>query len=233
MADLAVIVPSRGRPRQLREMVEAVYATAATDVAVYLGLDDDDPADYLAEFLGREWDLWACRGERKSLSAWTNHLAAQVLDSPAAPRWLASLGDDHRPRTRGWDRKLIEAIEDLGGSGIAYGNDLLQGAALPTAWVVSSDIVRTLGWMMLPACAHMYVDNATLELGRALDRIVYRPDVIVEHLHPDAGKAARDASYRESNTPARYAADGAAFEVWRRDGLAGDVARLREATAVA
>jgi hypothetical protein len=59
-----------------------------------------------------------------------------VLAERDPPRYLASLGDDHRPRTKGWDRRLIDAIESLGGApGIAYGDDKLQGAALPTAWV--------------------------------------------------------------------------------------------------
>lgn len=212
---LAIITPTRGRPAQLREMVEAVHSTAAGDVRVMTGIDDDDPADYLETMLGYTGDVVAYRGERKSLCGWTNHLAQLALDGPNPPRYLASLGDDHRPRTKGWDRKLIEAIEQLPGPGMAYGNDLLQGKNMPTAWVASAEVVRALGWMMLPGCEHMYVDTAILMLGMTADRIAYRPDVIVEHLHPLAGKAQWDQSYRESNTEDRYAADRKAFEAWR------------------
>ncbi len=86
--------------------------------------------------------------------------------------------------------------------------------------------MRALGWMMLPTAQHMYVDNAVLELGRATGRILYRPNVIIEHLHPVAGKAAWDASYRESNADERYVADRTAFEAWRAEQLAVDTAAV-------
>lgn len=230
MPELAVITPSRGRPELLAAMLEAVYATAAGDVRVLVGIDDDDESDYAGPLLGKEYDATVYGGGRRSLSGWTNHLAEQALAGPRPPRYLASLGDDHRPRTRGWDRTLIEAIEALDGPGFAYGNDLYQGPRLPTAWVASADAVRALGWMTLPACEHMYVDTAVLALGQAADRIVYRPDVVIEHLHPLAGKAAWDDSYRETNAPARFAADEAAFDAWRDGQLEADAARVRALT---
>ena len=84
-----------------------------------------------------------------------------------------------------------------------------------------------LGWMMLPTCEHMYVDTAVLALGQAAGRIAYCPSVVVEHLHPLAGKADWDDSYRASNADERYAADQAAYEAWRTDGLAADAAAVR------
>jgi hypothetical protein len=222
VADLAVIVPSRGRPQQLRQLVDAVHDTAEGDVEVWVGLDDDDAAR--AEYTGRAVFMV---GGRRSLSGWTNLIADAILDSPHEARFFASLGDDHRPRTPGWDRRLIAAIESLGGApGIAYGKDLLQGARLPTAWVVSADLVRAVGWMMLPSCQHMYVDNAVLALGQAAGRILYCPDVVIEHLHPAGGKATLDDSYRESGAPERYAADEAAYTEWVRTGLATDAAKV-------
>lgn len=226
MAELVVVTPSRGRPAGLREMVEAVHSTAGGAVQVVAGLDHDDPTDYLETMLGYEGDVIVYRGERKSLCGWTNHLAMQALDGPNPPRYLASLGDDHRPRTPDWDLKLIEAIEAMDGPGFAYGNDLLQGAKMPTAWVASAEVVRALGWMMLPSCEHMYVDAAVLELGKAASRIAYRPDVIIEHVHPLAGKASWDESYRESNAESRYAADRAAFEEWLRNRAGFEAAKV-------
>jgi len=229
MADLAVITPSRDRPQQLAELELAIHTTAVGSAEIWVGLDSDDTADYWSacRVVPAAFRVHAYRGERRSLSAWTNHLAQQALDSADPPQYLASLGDDHRPRGA-WDRKLIEAIEALpGGVGIAYGNDLLAGPNLPTAWVVSAELVRAVGWMMLPTCEHMYVDNAILELGRAAGCITYRPDVVIEHLHPLAGKGAWDDSYRASNNAARYEADQAAFEAWRVDGLASDAAKVK------
>lgn len=223
MPDLVVITPSRDRPRQLGEFAHAVRATTDGRVEVLGLVDLDDPQR--AAYKALPCDIWT--GERRSLSGWTNLAALTLLGLDDPPRYLASFGDDHRPRTADWDLKLIEAIESLpGGVGIAYGNDLFQGAALPTAWVVSAEVVRAVGWIMLPTCVHMYVDTAVLELGRAAGCIAYRPDVVIEHLHPYAGKADWDASYRETNTTARYEADRAAFMAWKRDGLAAAVDRV-------
>ncbi len=229
MADLVVITPSRDRPAQLAELATAVERTTDRRVTVLACVDLDDPQREAYERLTGPRITF---GPRHSLSGWTNWAAENALQDSDPPRYLASLGDDHRPRTPNWDLKLIEAIEGIGGSGIAYGNDLMHGPNLPTSWVVSADIVRAVGWMMLPTCQHMYVDNAVLELGRALDRIVYVPGAVIEHLHPLAGKAKWDGSYRESNAPTRYADDGTAFAVWKASGLAADVARIREAATV-
>lgn len=208
-------------------MVEAVHSTAGGPVKVVVGLDLDDPADYAETMLGYEGgEVVTYMLERKSLCGWTNRLAQLALDEPNPPRYLASLGDDHRPRTPGWDLKLIEAIEQLDGPGFSYGNDLFQGAKMPTAWVASAEVVRAVGWMMLPTAEHMYVDTAVLELGRETGRIAYRADVIVEHLHYLAGKAVRDESYRQSNSDERYEADRAAFEAWRGGQLAADIAAV-------
>lgn len=225
MADLIVVTPSRGRPRQLAELVDAVRTTTDGRVDVLGLVDVDDPERPAYKAL--PCAVWT--GQRASLSRWTNYAAAALLGPTQLepPRYLASLGDDHLPRTRGWDLKLIAAIEALDGPGIAYGNDLYQGRALPTAWVVSVEVVRAVGWMMLPACEHMYVDTAVLVLGQAADRIAYVPDVIIEHRHPLAGKAAWDASYRASNSRDRYNADAAAFETWRAEQLAAAADTVR------
>ena len=231
MADLAVIVPSRGRPNQLVAMATAAWDFAERAIPhrlrIVVGVDEDDPDR--SEYLLHGHPFLDVRvGPRRSLSGWTNHLAEQLLAERNPPRYLASLGDDHRPRTPGWDRRLIAAIESLGGApGIAYGNDLLQGGRLPTAWVVSAELVRAVGWMMLPTCEHLFVDNAVLALGQASGRILYCPDVVIEHVHPVAGKAAWDDSYRATNAPERYATDREAFTRWQREGgLAADVAKI-------
>lgn len=226
MTDLAVIVPSRGRPQRMAELADAITEKSTVDVHLVVCLDDDDKwhATYLADLDQRD-NVRILHGPRKSLSAWTNYAAKRVLDTDN-PHYLASLGDDHRPRTHGWDARLIDAIQALGRPGMAYGNDLLQGRNLPTAWLMSASIVEALGWMMLPECEHMYVDAAMLALAQAADCARYRPDVIIEHLHPLAGKTQWDESYRESNSPMRYAADETAFAVWKAERLAADAQRI-------
>lgn len=227
--DLLVITPSRGRPERLAEMAAAVRATSYLDTDVVAAVDTDDPR-YRDYALLANSGVPVVAGPRGSLAAWTNTLAYRYAHSDSPPRYLASLGDDHIPRTPGWDEQLIKVIEAMDGPGWAYGNDLLQGENLPTAWVQSTELVRALGWMALPGCEHLFIDDAVRDLGRAAGRITYHSGVVIEHMHPAAGKAAEDDTYRAGNSQQRVNEDGAAYRKWVAEGLERDAATVRALT---
>jgi hypothetical protein len=104
------------------------------------------------------------------------------------------MGDDHRPRTSGWDTQYLEALKS---NLFVYGNDLLQGINLPTQVAMRSSVVSTLGYMCPPGLIHMFLDDAWKAWGYGSDSVQYLPEVIIEHLHPSVGKTAEDSQYRE------------------------------------
>jgi hypothetical protein len=223
--DLLVITPSRGRPERLREMLNAALALseAAADIAVCV--DNDDDIDAYFALRGRCWQPLRVRwhlGTRKTLSAWTNQIAREAAGQYRA---FASLGDDHIPRTPGWDRLLLEAITAMGGTGIAYGDDTIMGERLPTAPVISADIVAALGWMMLPDLRHMCVDLAWKDIGLGAGCLAYVRGVTVEHMHWGVSKSPLDATYAEAE--ARHQEDRDAYAKWRDERMAGDIAMVR------
>lgn len=230
--ELLVITPSRGRPARLAEMVEAVAATRWLDTHVLAFVDDDDPtlAGYAELAESRTDILTVRRGRRRSLTGWTNRAALEhaLADDPTL--FLASLGDDHLPRTPGWDAELVGEIGKMDGPGWAYGNDLLQGERIPTAWVQSTQLVKALGWMALPCCEHLCIDSAVYDLGHAAGRIAYRQDIVVEHMHPAVRKAPTDGTYREGNSAERNELDGAAYHAWLGEGFERDAATVRALT---
>ena len=228
---LAILTPSRERPDNIARLANAIHATATGPWELFVGLDDDDPAmdGYQKTiYADLDTDVWAHLSvvirPRRNLVEWTNYLAKQAA-ADGYP-YLASLGDDHLPRTPGWDIALTRACTLFGPVGYAYGDDLLR-PDLPTAWVQSTAIYEALGWMMLPTCEHLYVDNVTLDLGHAADRIARLDHIVIEHMHPAAGKAAEDDSYRASNSAERVNADRAAYERWVRHGLTGHAETIR------
>ena len=218
--DLLIIVPSRGRPGSIARLLDAVHATRKLDTHVHVAVDSDDPrlGEYEAVMKdhGGDGDRMDC-GPRKSLTGWTNDIAVRWAGEYP---FLASLGDDMVPRTPGWDRALTRAITDLGGTGFSYPHDGIR-TDVPEAVVMSSDIVRALGWMANPALEHFWIDNTWADLGRGAGCIRHLRVVVVEHLHPDAGKAAGDGTYAESNK--KIPADRAAYFRWRAERMAGDV----------
>lgn len=212
MKDLLVITPTRGRPWRLAEMLDATLSLSQAQTDVAVAYDSDDPASgSYKELSGRADDRvhWYS-GPQQAMTGWTNHIA---LERAHEYRALASLSDDHVPRTEGWDSLLLGAIDGMGGTGFAYGNDLLQGANLPTAVVVSSNIVTALGWMAPPEMRHYCIDNVWKDLGDGAGCLAYRPDVTIEHCHPGAGKAVYDATYAEEARRDRE--DQAAYDLWR------------------
>lgn len=221
--DVLVIVPTRSRPESSVAFAEAFFAHSTRSTLLF-ALDDDDPIPY-PRIDGALYEV----NPRMRLVGALNLVAAKYRDEY---RYLAFMGDDHRIRTLAWDQLLVEAIDSVP-AGIAYGDDLNQGDNLPTAVLMDTEIVRTLGYMVPPDLVHLYKENVWRALGQALGSLRYRADVVIEHLHYTVGKSDTDAVYREANSPESYGRDHAAYERYARVRLPGDVERLRDAlTAV-
>jgi len=227
--DLLVIIPTRGRPQAVSEIAAAWNETGATADLRFV-IDNDDPAEdeYLAAITKvmetpRSWRLHYTDGPRLRLCGSLNDAA--LHDAPNY-RFLAFFGDDHRPRTAGWDARLRECLS--GGPGIVYGNDLLMSERMPTAVAMTSDIVQTLGYMAPPSLVHLCLDLVWLDWGHGMERITYLDDVVIEHMHPANGKAQLDQGYEECNSPEQVSADSAAYYAYRDGGgLEADLDKLR------
>jgi hypothetical protein len=222
MRDLLIITPSRRRPASVRRLVGAVAETATAQTDVMFAFDDDDPdrEDSIAAIDGRASFV---AGPRRSMCAWTNQVATAHT---AGYRALASLGDDHVPRTDGWDSVLLAALDGLGGTGIAYGNDLLA-PDLPTAAVVTSDIVAALGWMCVPGLGSYCPDNAWFDLGDGAGCLAHRMDVVIEHMHWTGGKSDGDQTYSDAGGFNLQHPDWLVYQDWRANQMAADVATVK------
>ena len=227
---IAVLTPSRGRPDRLAEMLDAIRSTVMGPVSVYVGVDLDDPRASEYEQLVPAPDVSIAIGERQRLAGWTNTLARAALAH--GHEILGFLGDDHRPRTCGWDARVMDAMRAMG-PGLVYADDALQGERLPTAPFWHSDVIRALGWYYPPCLTHLFADDYWLRLASDLGRRTYLRDVLIEHMHPSAigadgqPKGVEDESYRES--AACFEHDRAAFHAFVRDEHPAVLARVREA----
>ena len=72
------------------------------------------------------------------------------------------------------------------GPAIAYPWDGMR-EDIPEAPVVSSQIVRALGWLINPAVSHYYGDNTLADLGRGAGCLRFLRAVAVDHAHPGRG----------------------------------------------
>jgi predicted O-methyltransferase YrrM len=230
MPELLVLVPTRGRPENIRKVISAWDFTNAWDVAdLWLIVDQDDPE--IQGYRDLE-DPAACPMRLAEVPTWRpmvhklNEVAAQVA---AEGRYfaLAFAGDDHLPQTIGWAKRYLTVLHELG-SGMVYGDDGYQGANLSTEWAVTADVVRALDRMVPADVEHMYCDNAMMELFTGAGALRHLPEVRIEHMHPIAGKAPTDEQYRRVNHRDQFRKDRMAYEGWRHgDVFLTDVAAVR------
>ena len=223
---MLVIVPSRGRPANITALIESWKQTRTyASLLVVIDHDDDTLANYYTAVANAPDWVTLTVTERKRLGPTLNEYA---LNNVQGYDIIGFMGDDHRPRTHGWDQRFAASIATVGGIGIAYGNDLIQGVNLPTAVWMSSCIIETIGYMVPPGMIHLYLDDFWKALGLRLQRLTYLNDVVIEHMHPVAGKAEWDDRYAEVNAGSMYENDGRLFQDYLAHTLQADAEKIIE-----
>lgn len=219
---LTIIVPTRGRPQSALELVDAVLETRQIETTnVILAVDKTDPT--MTEYKAIEKVHLPGSGARVEpvtggwMVAALNEAATRVVATDPRVTAVAFLGDDHRPRTPGWDAAYLSALNAMG-AGIVYGDDLLQHEFVPTQCAMSADIIRRLGWMAHPGLKHMYVDTLWRDMADVAGKRAYLPDVVVEHLHYINGKSVEDEHYKRVNDRSVYEADERVFRALHSSG---------------
>lgn len=235
MPDLAILVPTRGRPGNVRKVIEAWdFTNGWSHADLILIVDGDDPE--LAGYQALEEEL--AQGPDPS--------APILLQLYQVPRWMPMVhkldlaarelagrywalgfaGDDHLPQTIGWSERYLTVLRELG-TGMVYGDDGYQGAKLSTEWAMTSDVIRELGRMVPARVEHMFCDNAVLDLFTSAGAARHLPEIRIEHMHPAAGKAQTDEQYQRVNSRGQMSADRQRYQGWQRTERAAHVRAVR------
>jgi hypothetical protein len=178
----------------------AFYATRGIDTEILFCVDEDDPRGVEYAALGPN-DYVV--GPRLRLGGTLNYYANMYADDHG---FIGFMGDDVIPRTMAWDVHVISAAPE---NGVVYCNDGHQGPNLPTAVFMDSEVIKKLGYMVLPGMTHLFIDNYWKELGTRLGTLTYLDHVQLEHMHPSAGKGVSDYVYEEANANHVWDADEA------------------------
>ena len=214
-----VILPTRSRPESAERCINALKEhSVISDFCIAI---DDDQADLYPRLDGVTYEV----NPRLRMNGTLNLVANKYADKYET---IFFLGDDHLVQTPNWDEYLAGAIAKKG-YGLAYGNDLLQGQGLATAVMMSTNIIRAVGYMAPPKLVHLYMDNYWMILGSRLGSLWYFDKVIIEHLHPVAGKAQWDEGYVEANADAIGTADRLELHRYMEEDFADELKKITDA----
>jgi len=236
MTDLITIVPTRSRPEAVARVVRAWTETGAFDdgAEVSFVIDVDDPR--YGDYMDALAEVARPGVRRLSLPTWRplvpklNEAATLYAEHYREVFALGFAGDDHLPRTRGWARRYIDILR-VPGAGVVSSPDGYRPDDLPTQWAMRADVVRALGEMVPAPVEHLYCDDVIRDVAAGAGCYDYLLDLLIEHMHPVAGKANRDDQYDRVNSRRQYRGDRAAYRHWRDGGgLADAVARVRALT---
>lgn len=203
------LCPSRSRPHNLQRLIDYYEKTHAY-VKFLVRLDEDDPylEDYLKLVIPDSWIVHI--GPQVKMGGAMRETFKEFPNEP----FYSFIGDDTIPRTEYWDKELIETAGDWL---IAYPNDLLKGRKQATHPVIGGELLRAVGYWTLPCLTHLYTDTVWDYIGKMLDLLRYREDVILEHCHWSVGKAPKDEIYiRQFNGRNYHIEDLLCYEHWKR-----------------
>lgn len=208
----------------MARLSEAFRQTCLDSTILHWIIDADDPLaeDYREAYQGTNYPFqafWLVPPGPAGIVHPLNWVVDEIFRPEFGfyPTILGFMGDDHIPRTPEWDIQVSTALSELG-TGLVYGDDLLQHERLPTAAFMTKDIIQALGYMVPPEFKHLYVDDWWKEVATRAGCLRYLPEVIIEHLHYLVGKAEKDETYTTVNDPKLASADKRTFEVMKRDG---------------
>lgn len=217
MAGGLIILPTRSRVALAGLWVERFAAARRADTDLLIAADADQ--------------AWAYRREMGTLPPWArlevgppdpecltvklNRYAIPAAWRYPAVGWAA---DDTEPEP-GWDAALFAALDT---PGIAVPAGTARADGIGEHQVVSSVIIRALGWYFEPSMRHYCTDLVWHELGQAAGCWRPVPGAMLRH-H-------RVGGYEEAERNGPH--DGAAYTVWRAERMAADVATVKEAIRV-
>jgi hypothetical protein len=220
---MLVVLPLRGR-RELTARCLKTFADTTDAAGLLAVIDDDDEATYdgLEYPPGTQVQVIP----RKPLAAKINQVAVPLAASYEA---IIVVGNDHTFDTPHWDTILLDALDGIGGSGIVYPDDKRRHDNAEIS-LISSDIIRALGWFCEPTLKHYWAGNVISDIGRHAGCLRYCPEAVIEHHHYSRDPATpfdETYAYGESFGPQ----DFQAYQEWRRTRMADDVETVKKVLA--
>lgn len=183
MKKILVMCPSRSadgkRIKNVNNLISSWKETTTGNSDFLLGLDQDDAHHYPSV----DNIIVDINPNKLTVVKKINYLSSKYLDNY---EFIQFVGDDCVFKTKDWENIYLESSKNKNYV-LFYPNDTYQKDKLPTHPLISTNIIKKIGFMGPPCLEHMYVDNFWLMLGKNLQCLEYFEEIILEHRHPVKG----------------------------------------------
>jgi hypothetical protein len=192
---ISLLCPTRGRPDNVRRMLDSVLVLADGPVEVVFYVDDDDQPtiDLMVELANDSYPIVPVIGPRILMSEMWNRCAEH-----ATYDILGLSDDDVVYRTNNWDTLIMDAFSQYPDNIVmVHGRDGIHDALFGTHPFIHRKWMETTGYYAPPYFSSDFNDTWLNDVANMLNRRHYIEALYTEHMHPVAGKAEWDNTYRE------------------------------------
>lgn len=176
---IALLVPTRGRPEQLKRMIKSAQTTA----------DEKNIKFYIATTIGLDEPLYdfAMPDGMPTAFKW-NMLAEEAMTNPDNKLFMLA-SDDIVFTTPCWDKALLDHYNALENKIHVYHlRDNRNPDGIPHP-VVTREYIGAMGYFLPPLFLHWFVDSWTIDIAQANGCFTHLKDYELQHIKPsDKGK---------------------------------------------
>lgn len=200
--NILVKLPTRGRPKQFCEVVNAMKSSAESieTMSFLVSLDNDDPTRSEANLCmaGTGLDSWVSFADSASKIDAVNR---DLNEHPRPWDILVVASDDMWPVAQGWDmiirNDMARHFPDL--DGMLWYPDGFQ-KRITTMPIMGRKFYQRFGFVYHPSYRSFWCDNEQTAVAQAHGKLVYIDQQLFEHRHPGNKATAKwDETYRRAN----------------------------------
>lgn len=178
---IALLCPTRGRPKQYDRMIWSAHKTHQYGYGAYLGLEQDDYQQYCNNDL--RYIPHLIFGKDVSTVYKWNLLAQKALNASFNNLFMLA-ADDMIFDTSGWDKALLDHYNALENKIHVYA---LQDSRDPDGTphpIVTREYIEAMGYFLPSIFLHWYVDSWTVEIAKANNCFTHLRDFKLIHDKP-------------------------------------------------
>lgn len=217
------ICPSRNRPEKLQTMIDSwkQQTEGLSDLLIAIDSDDrsNDSLIVQNEHPNLLWEVGDPIGHK--FLQLLNKYALKYIDQY---KYIGFMEDDCIFKTP-YESRFIEKFEELGPLSLVHGNDLVNCPTLVSLPVISSEVIKRLGFFAPPEINCLWADYFWRSMRDYGVREHYFPDIIIQHVHYSRVDNIRDETAINMELVAQ--SDYLGYQNYKNSGkLAKDMERL-------